>query len=74
MKFCFPGEGGCNPITNLAPSFSISVIPAKAGTQGFQSLAPCSSQGQALGPRFRGDDGLSCPQDFPTPSFASVTG
>src|SRR6266446_9016852 len=37
-----PGEGGCNPITNLAPSFSISVIPAKAGTQGFQSLPPGS--------------------------------
>jgi hypothetical protein len=32
------------------------VIPAQAGIQGFQSLAPCSSQGQALGPRFRGGD------------------
>ena len=42
QKSCHTGEGGCNPITNLASSFSISVIPAKAGTQGFQSLAPGS--------------------------------
>jgi hypothetical protein len=39
-----------------APQISRFVVPAKAGTQGFQSLAPCSCQGQALGPRFRGGD------------------
>ena len=35
------------------------VIPAKAGTQGprVRTAAPCSCQGQALGPRFRGGDG-----------------
>jgi hypothetical protein len=34
------------------------VIPAKAGIQGPKScaVAPCSSQGQALDPRFRGGD------------------
>jgi hypothetical protein len=39
---------------------AIIVMPAKAGTQGRPSTAlaaPCSSQGQALGPRFRGGDG-----------------
>ena len=34
------------------PQGSYSVVPAKAGTQGFQSLAPCSCHGQGLGPRF----------------------
>jgi hypothetical protein len=29
------------------------VVPAEAGTQGFQSLAPCSPPGASLGPRFR---------------------
>jgi hypothetical protein len=40
------------------------VVPAKAGTQEFQSLAPCSCQGQALGPRLRGDDEFVRPQVF----------
>ena len=31
---------------------------AEVGTQGFHTLAPCSCQGQALGPRFRGGDDL----------------
>jgi hypothetical protein len=70
MKAVTHGAGGCNPITNLAPSFLISVISAKAGTQDFSRLPPCSSQGQPLGPRFRGDDGLSCLQDFLTASLA----
>ncbi len=37
----------------------IIVIPAKAGIQGFRvcTVAPCSGQGQALDPRFRGGDG-----------------
>src|SRR5207247_5460298 len=35
----------------------MDVIPAKAGTQrGRSPAAPCSCQGQALGPRFRGGD------------------
>jgi hypothetical protein len=50
---------GCNPIAKSGGLLLISVIPAKAGTQAVQSLAPCSCQGQALGPRFRGDDELS---------------
>ena len=42
------GLRGCNPVMkSRAPHFH-TVIPAKAGTQGFQSLA--------LDPRFRGDD------------------
>src|SRR5207244_11957325 len=68
-----PRLRSCNPITNLAPSFSLSVIPAKAGTQRFQSLAPLfvpgAGSGSPLSRRFRGDDGLSCPQDFLTASF-----
>ena len=38
------------------------VIPAKAGIQRsrrFGRSPPCSSQGQALGPRFRGGDGMT---------------
>jgi hypothetical protein len=37
------------------------VIPAKAGTQGGKLLretSPCSGQGQALDPRFRGGDDM----------------
>ena len=39
-------------------SVALSVVPAQAGTQSrkVEAAAPCSSQGQALGPRFRGDD------------------
>ncbi len=53
--------GRCDP-AKVGTSFEAAtrtthpVIPAQAGIQGFQSLAPCSSQGQALGPRFRGGD------------------
>jgi putative endonuclease len=56
------GAGSGSPLARLSgnpdsePQVSNSVVPAQAGTQGFQSLAPCSSQGQALGPRFRGGD------------------
>jgi hypothetical protein len=42
------------------------VVPAQAGTQGFQLLA--------LGPRFRGGDDLSGLRDWFTASFAGVTG
>ena len=48
----------------------IAVVSAKAETQGFQSLAPLSSQGQALGPRVRGDDEFVRREDIPTASFA----
>ena len=36
------------------------VIPGKAGTQGkrLSWATPCSGQGQALGPRLRGGDGI----------------
>ncbi len=61
---CHTREGGCNPIAKSGSLILISVFPAKAGTQGFQS--------PALGPRFRGDDELSCPQDFLTASKAGV--
>src|ERR1700730_7931160 len=36
------GEGGCNPITKSGSLILISVVPAKAGTQGFRSPAPGS--------------------------------
>jgi MtN3 and saliva related transmembrane protein len=49
---------------NVATSKRLSlllVIPAKAGIQGRQgpAIAPCSCQGQAPDPRFRGGDGNS---------------
>jgi len=47
----------------------VPVVPAKAGTQEFQSLA--------LGPRLRGDDEFVRPQDILTtsriPAFAGMT-
>jgi hypothetical protein len=59
----------------------IPVVPAKVGTQGFQTLAPCSSQGQApcslpgasLGPRVRGDDEFVRPEDILRAAFAGTT-
>jgi hypothetical protein len=43
-------------MSNRAPR-PLLVIPAKAGIQGVRrAFAPGSSPGQALGPRFRGDD------------------
>src|SRR5882762_7550584 len=35
-------ESGCNPIPKLGAVIIKPVVPAKAGTQGFQSLAPGS--------------------------------
>ena len=52
------------------PYIAHPVIPAQAGIQRFHSLAPCSSQGQALGPRFRGSDELAGRLHFFTRSFA----
>jgi hypothetical protein len=43
----------------MTPWISSFVAPAKAGVQGAPGrvhVAPCSSQGQALGARFRGHD------------------
>jgi len=48
--------------------YTTPVIPAKAGIQGaeIRAPAPCSCQGQALGPRFRGGhDLLVIPGSFP---------
>jgi hypothetical protein len=56
------------------PDAAHLVIPAQAAIQGFQSLAPCSRQGQALGPRFRGSDKLVGRQYFFTCSKARVQG
>jgi hypothetical protein len=58
-------------------------IPAKAGTKGKRrAAAPCSDQGQALGPCFRGGDGkvLHCSSHpgqtlipfYPTSTVASM--
>jgi len=47
------------PTENKSPNISrLFVIPSKAGIQGpsTEAVAPCSSQGQALDPRFRGGD------------------
>jgi len=41
---------------NADPAMVDFLTASEAGIQGFQSLAPCSCQGQALGPRFRGGD------------------
>ena len=57
-----PRFRGCNPIPHIAPSRPFLVVPAKAGTQEFQSLAPGS-------PLARGRR-IVCPQDFLTTSFA----
>jgi hypothetical protein len=48
------------------------VVPAQAGTQGFQSLAPCSLPGASLGPRFRGGDDVRGLRDWITASVAGV--
>src|SRR5205823_8655705 len=45
-------------------------FPRKREPRDFSGLPPCSSQGQALGPRVRGDDELVCSQDFLTASCA----
>ena len=37
-----PSPRGCNPITKSGALILISVVPAKAGTQGFESLVPGS--------------------------------
>ena len=37
-----PGLRGCIPIPKFSALTLMAVIPAKAGTQGFQSLAPGS--------------------------------
>ena len=49
-----------------------AVSPAKAGILRFQSLVPGSSQGQALGPRFRGGDDLAAGANSFTRSFAGI--
>jgi hypothetical protein len=55
-----PSEGGIAEgqwcLTRNSPlNQPLTVIPAKAGTQGCKRTTgcPCSSQGQALDPRFR---------------------
>ena len=37
-----PSPRGCNPITKSGALILISVVPAKAGTQGFESVVPGS--------------------------------
>ena len=65
---CAPQSGRCSKPQNNARSPSLGDVattlyrysspPRTRGSRGNRSpLAPCSSQGQALGPRFRGDDG-----------------
>src|SRR5216684_601558 len=71
------GVYNCQPIIRHPPKEAViqlrnvalilvSVVPAKAGTQGFRL--------RLLGPRFRGDDELTCPGDFLTASKAGVQG
>jgi hypothetical protein len=60
-----PGFRGCNPIPHIPPLRPSLVVPAKAGTQAFQSLA--SGSPLARGRR------IVCPQDFLTASFAGTT-
>src|SRR5271154_708045 len=67
--FSLLGSQGEQWTQDSAPGRSVAitarlqlVIPAKSGNPGTQTetVAPCSSQGQALGPRFRGgDDGVA---------------
>src|SRR5438105_1732280 len=49
--FCHVGTGfrGCNPIPHIPPCAPLLVVPAKAGTQGFQSLAPLFMPGAGSG-------------------------
>ena len=59
----FPGERPCNQISAGVPSLLFRrsrESDAKAGTWGFQALAPCSCQEQALGACFRGGDEFGC--------------
>ncbi len=56
-------------LRNLAPHSHIRRSRRKRGPRDFSRLLPCSSQGQALGPRLRGDDELACPKNFLTASF-----
>jgi len=51
----------------LYPSF-----PRQREVRHFSRLPPCSCQGQALGPRLRGDDEFVSPLDFPTPSLVGA--
>ena len=53
---------------SLCPSF-----PRKWEPRDFSHLPPCSSQGQALGPRLRGDDEFVRLQDFLTASSTGMT-
>jgi hypothetical protein len=53
-----PHFRGCNPISLLGPRALCSSFPRKREPRDFSRLRPYLSQGQALGPRFRGDDGL----------------
>src|SRR5713101_3561278 len=73
-----PGEGGCNPITKSGALILISVVPAKAGTQGFQLLAPGSplSRGRRVGLSAGFPDSLEGrdPCRKWAPAFAGVTG
>src|SRR5260370_38275773 len=68
-----PGEGGCNPITKSGALILISVVPAKAGTQGFQSLGPGSplSRGRRVGLSAGFPDSLEgrCPWQNWVPAF-----
>ena len=61
-----PRLRGCNPIPHIPSLRPLLVVPAKAGIQGFQSLAPGS-------PLTRGRR-IVCPQDFLTAACAGTTG
>src|SRR5207249_4661580 len=63
-------DPACEAVRNLAHSSSYPSFPRKREPRDFSGLPPCSSQGQALGPRVRGDDELVCSQDFLTASCA----
>ena len=52
-------------LRNLELSLSYPSFPRKREPRDFSH--------PLLGPRFRGDDELACPQDFLTPSFAGMT-
>ena len=69
-------EGNYQPPTNKMQTGLpiLTTWPVGARGLGFQRLAPGSCQGQALGPRFRGGDGLGGIADLITGSFAGTTG
>ena len=60
-----PGLRGCNPIPRIQFCTLPSSFPRKREPRDFSHLP--------LGPRFRGDDEVVCPWDFPTASFAGKT-